>query len=72
MTVINLQQFLDGVEKAVCRVSRYVQSVWFFFTFKGNNSNQYCQKNKHYILGVSGSFIRRYGKGLRSEFIFLS
>lgn len=53
-------------------VSRYVQSVWFFFTFKGNNSNQYCQKNKHYILGVSGSFIRRYGKGLRREFILLS
>ena len=44
----------------------------FFFTFKSNNSNQYCQKNKHYILGVSGSFIRRYGKGLRREFIFLS
>lgn len=43
-----------------------------FFTFKGNNSNQYCQKNKHYILDVSGSFIRRYGKGLRREFIFLS
>ena len=30
-----------------------------FFTFKGNNSNQYCQKNKHYIQDVSGSFIRR-------------
>lgn len=42
------------------------------FTFKGNNSNQYCQKSKHYILDVSGSFIRRYFKGLRREFIFLS
>ena len=35
------------------------------FTFKGNNSNQYCQKHKHYILDVSGSSIRRYGKSLR-------
>lgn len=35
------------------------------FTFKGNNSNQYCQKHKHYILDVSGSFVRRYGKSLR-------
>lgn len=42
------------------------------FTFKGNNSNQYCQKHKHYILDVSVSFIRRYGKGLRRKFIFLS
>lgn len=44
----------------------------FFLLSRGNNSNQYCQKNKHYILDVSGSFIRRYGKGLRREFIFLS